>query len=185
MVFEQEKKSVLSKLDKSKKGSVDKPILNLINKINNHSDYYTTSSCSGRIVLLELGKGKHKSNWLYVSHVLAKEKDLALALKNLKEHKKPIWFKYEAVILHIVCKDIDSAQFLVNKARALGFKRTGIQSTRKKITVEMCSTELIDTIVADKGKLLVTDDYLKVLISQANIKLKQNELKIKKLEKVF
>ena len=55
MVFEQQKKTVLSKLDKSKKGSIDKGILKLVNTINKNSNYYTTSTCSGRIILLELG----------------------------------------------------------------------------------------------------------------------------------
>ncbi|KAG0305725.1 hypothetical protein BGZ99_001997, partial [Dissophora globulifera] len=35
--------------DKSPKGYVDEPLLPLIVLINSHSDYVTTSSCSGRI----------------------------------------------------------------------------------------------------------------------------------------
>ena len=51
MSFINEKKVFLSKLDKSNKSSIDKNILNLINLINQKDDYYTTSSCSGRVYL--------------------------------------------------------------------------------------------------------------------------------------
>ncbi len=50
--FVQQKKSTLSKLDKSSKGDWDKKIVNLCEKINSLENFYTTSSCSGRIVLI-------------------------------------------------------------------------------------------------------------------------------------
>lgn len=39
--------------DRSKKGSLDAPIVELVGLINGHPDYVTTSSCSGRIALFE------------------------------------------------------------------------------------------------------------------------------------
>ena len=62
ITFEQFKKSILFALanpeetDKSRKGSVDAPIVNLIETINKSTDFVTTSSCSGRIVLFEQAK---------------------------------------------------------------------------------------------------------------------------------
>ncbi|KAF9997255.1 hypothetical protein BGZ79_009049 [Entomortierella chlamydospora] len=52
--FTSRKKAILVALnsdtpDKSPKGYVDEPLLPLIVLINNHNDYVTTSSCSGRI----------------------------------------------------------------------------------------------------------------------------------------
>lgn len=38
-------------LDKSKKGSVDEPVVDLVNYINKTGDYCTTSSCSGRFAI--------------------------------------------------------------------------------------------------------------------------------------
>ena len=67
--FENEKKQCLEKKDKSKKSSIDSPILNLVDKINSSKDYYTTSSCSGRIVLLEKKSDKkQESRWLLIIH---------------------------------------------------------------------------------------------------------------------
>ena len=69
MTFESNKKTILSKIDKSKKGEIDKPIKKLIILINKSKNYYTTSSCSGRIVLLAKKSGEKKgSKWLFSSH---------------------------------------------------------------------------------------------------------------------
>ena len=49
--FQSEKTRVLSKVDLSRKGSVDEPIRELIEFLNAQEPLYTTSSCSGRVVL--------------------------------------------------------------------------------------------------------------------------------------
>ena len=58
--FLQQKQDILSKQDKSSKQSLDKKIRDLCNKINKLENYYTTSSCSGRIILIiESNKKEH------------------------------------------------------------------------------------------------------------------------------
>lgn len=59
--------------DKSPKGFIDAPILDLMHVINQHQDYYTTSSCSGRVAIycpsMQDDKTTTKGGiWLYVSH---------------------------------------------------------------------------------------------------------------------
>ena len=51
--FLRAKKGRLGRADKSSIGSIDKQILGLCEKINSNNDYYTLSSCSGRIVLIK------------------------------------------------------------------------------------------------------------------------------------
>ncbi|CAG8461758.1 uncharacterized protein OCT59_029760 [Rhizophagus irregularis] len=46
-----------SRIDKSPKGSVDEAIIPLIELLNRHDDYVTTSSCSGRVSIYCAGKG--------------------------------------------------------------------------------------------------------------------------------
>ena len=51
-LFHREKERVLrGKDDLSRKGSVDQPIIGLVDHINSLDQYYTTSSCSGRIIV--------------------------------------------------------------------------------------------------------------------------------------
>lgn len=47
--FEKQKASCLSQVDLSKKGSIDDQIMDLVQYINAKDNYFTTSSCSGRI----------------------------------------------------------------------------------------------------------------------------------------
>ena len=174
-MFNTNKKNYLKKIDKSKKGEIDKQIKTLIKLINSNKDYYTTSRCAGRIVLLEITKGKLGNKWLYSTHDKTSLKDI----KSIKLSKKDIWFRQEPFILHVIGRDIQSAQKLINIARFVGFKRSGIQSIKTNF-VEINSTEVISTIIARNGKFLVDDDYLKILIKEANNKLIENKNKIKK-----
>lgn len=58
--FQADKRRVLSKVDLSKKGSVDEPIRHLIGYINAQDCVYSTSSCSGRVSLFsEVGRYLH------------------------------------------------------------------------------------------------------------------------------
>ena len=49
----QQKEQCLSGVDLSRKGSVDAPILDLVNFINAQPDFFTTSSCSGRTIVVD------------------------------------------------------------------------------------------------------------------------------------
>ena len=53
MNFEAIKRNVLSKIDFSRKGSIDESIKDLVVFINGREQLFTTSSCSGRICLFE------------------------------------------------------------------------------------------------------------------------------------
>ena len=51
--FSSEKARVLGKVDLSRKGNVDEAVAELVCCINSLEDFYTTSSCSGRLVVLQ------------------------------------------------------------------------------------------------------------------------------------
>ena len=96
--FSKEKSDFLKKRDKSKKGCVDKDIKEIINIINSRKDYYTTSSCSGRIVLLErLFRKKNESNWIFVKHYKIKFNEIKNHLKN--KIKNEIWFNIKIPLM--------------------------------------------------------------------------------------
>lgn len=90
--FEHLRQTALSKLDRSPKGSIDEPILPLLELVNAHPDWVSTSSCSGRIAVYAppaystldthgedteaddtadgeaSSSGKGGGTWLFVSH---------------------------------------------------------------------------------------------------------------------
>ena len=52
-VFNKQKTLCLSAIDNSRKGSIDDDIVDLVAFINEQADYFTLSSCSGRVHLFE------------------------------------------------------------------------------------------------------------------------------------
>ncbi len=184
--FKQSKGTHLEKLfhtDKSKKGDVDELVKPLINLINSDDNYFTTSSCSGRIMILIPSNVKQDVKWLFFSHEEVNASDLINKIhKFADDNNKEIWFKIEGFILHVACKDIDSAQKLLNIAKGVGLKRSGIISTTSKVMVEIISSELIETPISKNNKLMVEDNYLEFVIDEANAKLRRTHNRIKKLE---
>jgi len=180
MSFEIEKKDFLSKKDKSKKGKIDEKIIPLVNKINSFSNYYTTSSCAGRIKLFVPSKRKQDTKLIFARHNKVTFNEIKKNLEKLP--KESVWFRQESFIIHVCCKTVEDAQTLLDIANNAGLKRAGIITTKNKIIVELISTEHFDTIIAGNGRLLIDDSFLKILISEANSKLKSNFEKLIKFE---
>jgi len=71
--FLKQKSDFLKKIDKSKKKTIDKEIIPLIKSINKKPNYYTTSSCSGRIVVLKKGLQKKRgTKWLSIKKQISR-----------------------------------------------------------------------------------------------------------------
>ncbi|MAE42953.1 hypothetical protein CMO93_04220 [Candidatus Woesearchaeota archaeon] len=186
MNFQKEKNQFLRKKDKSIKGKIDNKIKRLVNKINSLDDFFTTSSCSGRIVLLIPNKTKHNTKWLFSSHDKVDFKKIENQKILDKLPKNDVRFLMEPAILHIACKNIEAAKKLLNIARDIGFRRSGIISIGKnRIVLELISTERIDTIISKNGKLLIDENYFEVLVNEGNKKLEKTWGKINKLYKAI
>lgn len=180
--FEHEKRQFLSKPDKSGAGRIDKDIMNLVNSINSKQDYYTKSSCSGRIILMKETGKKQENVFLLVSHDKISFRNLKNETeKASKKFNGLIYLKMEPCIIHIACNSLSSAFKIVDIARNCGWKKSGIISRRN--VVELVSTEILATPVSKNEKIAISDDYLKVLSGECNKKLAMTRDKIKKLEK--
>jgi tRNA wybutosine-synthesizing protein 3 len=174
MGFELQKKTV--KRDRSKKGAIDKEIIGLIRIINKLADYYTTSSCAGRIVIIEKKARKCDSRVLLLSHKPVTIEQVVMALRNVGN--SPIWFKQEAVIVHVCCKSLEAAERLLQAANKAGLKHSGVISLTRRIVVEIIGPDMLETIICRDGKVVVPEEYLKLLVSEANSKLEQNRRRI-------
>jgi len=178
------KEKQLSRDDKSNIGKWDVKIKGLCEKLNKMKEYYTTSSCGGRIILLKSSKEKIENGFLFRTHNEIGFSDLKKALKNI-DYKGLVEFQQTACILHVVCDSLESAQKLVDKAKFAGWKRSGIMATGKRFVVELISTENIEFPIMSDGKLLVDDDFLKMIVRQAKDKLERTWGKIERLEKTI
>ncbi|MFH1275854.1 MAG: tRNA wybutosine-synthesizing 3 family protein [Candidatus Woesearchaeota archaeon] len=177
MNFINEKKVFLEKLDKSKKGSIDEKLIPLISLINSKDCYYTTSSCSGRVVLRKESNQKNGTEWLNVSHDLVEEGFLKLNKNELIGDL--IWLGVEPTIMHICCLDLESANKLLDLAK-LFYKKSCLLSISNKIIVEIRGSETMEVPLYHNKELRYLDLFL--LTSLVNEKLEKIFLKIKKFE---
>ncbi len=179
--FDNEKRQALSKTDKSKKQSFDVRIKQLIKLINSKPNFYTTSSCAGRILVATIGDKKYKTKWLMATHEKAKNTDVKKAIANLPKQK--VYLKQEGFILHIACKELKDAQGLLNLANSAGVRRRGILSIEPRIIVELSGSHHFETLIAKKGICLCDNNHLQELVKESNNRLTANWKSIARLTK--
>lgn len=161
---------------------VDRGILPILNLINRSGKYYTSSSCAGRIVLLEIPTIGDKKNARFVGiwHRTIEPKELLSALKEAKTGL--LWLLAQSPILHISAKTSMAADKLVKIANASGFKNSALKSIGNKIVIEVCSTERLDSPIGKDSVLFCNKDHLELLINISNEIIKKSSLKLQKFE---
>ncbi|KAM3914684.1 tRNA wybutosine-synthesizing protein 3 homolog [Leptodactylus fuscus] len=169
------------KSDLSKKGSVDKDIEEIVRDINLQDCYFTTSSCSGRIILIDENPDssvvqKQNCSWLFVTHDLCTKEDV---VSGLHKSSGDAVLKFEPFVLHVQCRTLEDAQLLHGVAINSGFRNSGITIGKKgKIIMAVRSTHCLEVPLSHKGKCLVSDEYIDFLVQTANQKLEENKRRI-------
>lgn len=177
--FVHQKSQILDGIDFSRKGCIDDPIKDLVQLINEDSEFVTTSSCSGRVILFceDLTNGNHKKGckWLFTSHENIKEDDL---LNSIDPKEGNNVLKYEPLILHVQCCTLESAKLMHTCALESGFRNSGITlGKRGKIILAVRSCIGLEVPLTQDGITLVSKQYLKFLTRKANEKFEENKLR--------
>ncbi|XP_041604720.1 tRNA wybutosine-synthesizing protein 3 homolog [Vulpes lagopus] len=177
------KAQCLGRADLSRKGSVDEGAAGLVQLLNGREQYFTTSSCAGRIVLLDGGINgfevqKQNCCWLLVTHKPCVKDDVLAALK--KANGDAI-LKFEPLVLHVQCRQLQDAQILHSVAIDSGFRNSGITvGKRGKTMLAVRSTHGLEVPLSHKGKLMVTEEYIDFLLKVANQKMEENKKRIER-----
>ncbi len=187
--FDQDKAMHLDKmlhLDKSAKGSVDMRIRDLLDAVNALPDFFTTSSCAGRIRVLAYPADakKNQVRTLFSTHEPVTDDDLERVAAILAEGKKgesAVWWLQESAILHIAARDIVSARRLVVLFQQHGFKRAAYLSLARRPVIEIVNTDQVEAPLAKDGVRLAGDAYLSALQRVSNGKLLHNFSRVERL----
>ena len=182
--FLEGKKSALKKLEKAcSSGEVDSGILPILDIINRTDDYFTSSSCFGRIVVLEIPiiGDKKNANFLGKWHREVNYDELVNSIK--RGNTGQIWLLSQSPVIHIISKTPESADRLLKTAVSSGFKHSGLKSFGKKNVVEICSTERLDAPIGKDGIVFCNEDHLRLLLDISNEIIKKSTQKLKRLEK--
>ena len=180
------KKNALESLQKAcNEKKVDQEILPILRLINDSASYYTSSSCAGRIVLLEIPHIGDKKRAVFLGkwHRTIESKEIKESVE--KANRGLLWFLAQSPIIHIVSDTYESADTMVKTAIACGFKNSGFKSLGKKIVIEICSTERLDAPVGRNGKLFCDNEYLDLLVDIANDVFMKSKEKLARFEKTL
>ncbi|XP_070774609.1 tRNA wybutosine-synthesizing protein 3 homolog [Enoplosus armatus] len=181
--FSRWKRQCLNKLDLSKKGGVDEDIEHVVSLLNGREEYFTTSSCSGRIILIDgapvsSGVQKHNCVWLFVSHQKCQSDDL---VSGLARSGGDAVLKFEPFVLHVQCMRLADAQLMHSVAINSGFRNSGLTVSKTgKIITAVRSTHGLEVPLSREGKLLVEHEYICFLTQIANQKMEENLRRIQR-----
>ncbi len=167
------------------KGEADEKMRPICNYINSTRNFFTSSGCAGRIMLLGL-HGKATKQESYFHRKWHREVKFAELWEGLEAKSRgTLWFKMEPFIIHIGTKNLGGADSLLNVMRNAGVKRGGIIVAKKgKCIAEFVGTQSISLPVKEGTKILIEKDYMRQILNEANGKLRKNYELLKRLEKV-
>uniref|UniRef100_A0A7C2VHG4 tRNA(Phe) 7-((3-amino-3-carboxypropyl)-4-demethylwyosine(37)-N(4))-methyltransferase n=1 Tax=Ignisphaera aggregans TaxID=334771 RepID=A0A7C2VHG4_9CREN len=165
-------------------GYADKDIVDFINLVFSKKGVFTTSSCSGRITLVDA-----LYPWLRDEAYVVFKKHEPISVEEISNllSQNPIhrfWLISSGPILHFVAIDLEKAHKILQIARNSGFKHSGIISVSNEgIVVEIISGTWTSFLIKDSSKLIVNelDDVVKV----ANEVLIEGKKRLEKLYKAF
>jgi len=188
--FEDRKNKILSSnLDFSPKGSIDSAVVNLLELLNRNNDHYSTSSCSGRITIMLQKKNSNRGGtWGLISHakttpdVVTNTINNITSRTNISDHDITM-FRFEPLVLAVVCRDLHAAKNLLELAISAGFKESGIRVVKDRIMVTIRTSLRLEAPVASGNRTLVSEEYLNVLTQMANDKLEENWKRLHSFEK--
>lgn len=165
------------KLDQSRKGGVDADIVPLVCLLNGLQQFFTTSSCSGRIILIDGSSErsevqKQNCQWLFVSHQKCTAEEVISALGRSSGDAV---LKFEPFVLHVQCRRLEDAQLMHSVAVNSGFRNSGLTVGKTgKIISAVRSTHGLEVPLSQRGSLLVSHDYIDFLCQICNQKMEEN-----------
>lgn len=178
------RKAKYVKYEKAKEnGEVDQDIISLLDSINSSDRFITLSSCSGRIGVLDSPEPGDKLNSTFLAkwHHAIEPRQL---VETAKQGQQTTWLINNPPILHIACKNMESAGELMEMANNAGFSRSGIISLKKNI-VEISSHESMELPVSRESTLLIGETSIETVVELANEKLEKGKEKLARLEDIL
>jgi len=183
--FEMVKEHHKNTFEKAKKdGKMDKDFIPLCNFLTKSKNYFSASSCAGRITLvgLDMKESKKESAFHRKWHRKVKFSEVKDGIESYSG--EVLWFKQEPIIFHLGTNNLENAKKVLVACEKAGVKRSGVKVAKEgKFIVEIVGTHQINTPVREHSDTKIDDNYLKYLVKKANQKFDKNKKSLKKMEK--
>ena len=183
-IFKEKKRLALNKLEEAlKEKKVDLGVIEFINKINSFENYYTTSSCAGRFVILSKSsfRGKYTADFVFKTHTPPINiEQVKLVVK--KSFENYLYINLEPPTFHICCNTLSDAIVLHQMAIDNNIGYSMFKTLKKSIVVEIRGTGMLQIPIGFKGRVLVNDDYLEHTIQLCNQILSDEQSRFQKFQ---
>ncbi len=184
--FKNRKKIMLEKLKHAiQNNEVDTDILPHLDILNSLPFCFTTSSCSGRIALIDapLVGPKYESKKAFRWHSMI---DLNSVWEAINSYKPShiLWLKFDSFIISFSVSSITWAMFFIKLARYINLKDSGIRSINPQagfVNMDFMSTEKISAPIKTPSSLLVSYETLSNILDIANFLMIKNRIKLNML----
>lgn len=164
-------------------GKMDNQMISLCNYIAGTKNFFTSSGCAGRIVLLKLNENeeKRKSAFCKKWHCTVSAKEIIGAINSSKE--KNLWFKQEPFIVHIGTNNLKNANKILETMHAAGIRRGGISVAKEgKFLIELIGSNFLSFPAKVGGKKIADREFIEKMVEIANKKLEKNYRALKRFE---
>jgi len=168
-----------------KEGKVDEDIIRILELINRREDSFTSSSCSGRIGLMEIPELGDKRGAVFHGkwHRTVSPDEFKTALREYDRHL--LYLLVQPPILHIYCRTMEEAKNMIKIGRQCGFKDSAFRSIEAPFLVALITTEHLNVPLAENGTLFPDDEHVDFLVERANTALLRARGKMKRLEEAL
>ena len=167
-------------------GYLDRDIMDVLQKFFSMDSYYTLSSCSGRVTVVDAVMPWEREN---SSVIFKKHSPITVEEVSKILNQRAVWTLWLVVtgpIIHISSISFDDAVKLLSLVRNAGMKHSGIMSvSRKGVVVEATSGVFISTPLKSGPSLLMSEDSIPQTVSLANKALIKGKERLNRLRKAL
>jgi tRNA wybutosine-synthesizing protein 3 len=168
-------------------GYLDRDLIPLIVLLNMDRDVYTTSSCSGRIVVVDgvVPWIREEASVVFKSHTPATLSDVDFMYRTAPH--KSYWLVVTGPILHFSTTSIKKAVGLLKKARTAGFKHSGIihTSSTRGVFVELVTGIYMTQMIKTRELSIVSQRDIEEVLNIFNKALIEGKQRLQRLYEVF
>jgi len=181
-LFEEEKRRLWERLwEDLEIGYLDEDILPILIEFFARPKAYTSSSCSGRIVVIDADYPWEKDETMIIF-----KKHTPITADEIRKvmytpHQSTLWLSLQGPIYHVYVKDLDEAREVLEIARRAGFKHSGILVLGNPILVELRTGIRIVTPLKDRKSTFINEKDLPRLVELYNRALKEAKQKNRRL----
>ncbi|MDO8647515.1 MAG: hypothetical protein Q7R70_03805 [Candidatus Diapherotrites archaeon] len=167
-------------------GKVDERMIPLVEFIFSKPEYFTTTTCSGRILLLNLDSKELKKPDSFFAkwHEIPEFEEVWDSLG--KKSSQDLWFKQESFVMVIGTTSLENAKKIMAICRNNGVKKAGIMACEEgRFLVEIMGSHYLSFLAKQDSKVIIEREFFEKQFETAVKKLKMNWQMLDKLEKAL